>query len=111
VRIKKEDKDGREAIAQYIMRNVFKNVPSLTWRECIKKIWKDDPLICPECSSVMKIISFIEKPQIIKKILKYLNLWEEESARDPPVQSETPVEIVYVPIDDGWEQQNAGFAG
>ncbi len=88
-----------------------KNVPSLTWRECIKKIWKDDPLICPECSSVMKIISFIEKPQIIKKILKYLNLWEEESARDPPVQSETPVEIVYVPIDDGWEQQNAGFAG
>jgi len=25
-----------------------KNVPSLTWRECIRKIWKDDPLICPE---------------------------------------------------------------
>ena len=24
-----------------------KRVPSLTWRECIKKIWKDDPLICP----------------------------------------------------------------
>ena len=24
-----------------------KNVPSLTWRERIKKIWKDDPLICP----------------------------------------------------------------
>ncbi len=26
-----------------------KKVPSLTWRECIKKIWKQDPLICPEC--------------------------------------------------------------
>jgi len=24
-----------------------KNVPSLTWCECIKKIWRDDPLICP----------------------------------------------------------------
>ncbi len=45
-----------------------KNVPSLTWRECIKKIWKDDPLICPECQSEMKIISFIENPKIIKKI-------------------------------------------
>ena len=27
-----------------------KNVPSLTWRECIKKIWKSDPLICPSVS-------------------------------------------------------------
>ncbi len=25
-----------------------KNVPSLTWRECIKKIWKDDPLRMPK---------------------------------------------------------------
>ena len=25
-----------------------KNVPSLTWCECIKKIWKQDPLICPK---------------------------------------------------------------
>ncbi len=28
-----------------------KNVPSLTWRECIIKIWKNDPLIC-----VLKIL-------------------------------------------------------
>ena len=87
-----------------------KKVPSLTWRECIKKIWKDDPLICPECQSEMRIISFIENPRIIKKILKYLDLWEEESSRDPPVQPETPEEIVYVPIDDGWGQyETPGF--
>ena len=77
-----------------------KNVPSLTWRECIKKIWKDDPLICPECSHEMAIISFIVEPKIIKKILKYLELWEEKSSRDPPVQTEIPDEIVYVPIED-----------
>jgi len=89
------------------------NVPSLTWRECIKKIWKDDPLICPECRSEMKIISFIDNPKIIKKILKYLNLWEEESARDPPRPPEIPDEIVYVPIEDtAWDQrENPGFAG
>jgi len=88
-----------------------KNVPSLTWRECIKKIWKDDPLICPECQSEMKIISFIENQKIIKKVLKYLNLWEEESARDPPRPPEIPDEIVYVPIEDtAWDQHNPGFA-
>lgn len=34
-----------------------------------------DPVSGPG-RSVMKIISFIEKPQIIKKILKYLDLWD-----------------------------------
>jgi|GEM_PF-7108993 len=61
----------------------------------------------------MKIISFIEKSQIIKKILKYLKLWEEESSRDSPVASDIPEEIVYVPIDDiSWGQyENSSFAG
>ena len=87
-----------------------KNVPSLTWRECIKKIWKNDPLICSECLSEMRIISFINNPAVIKKILKYLNLWKDESARDPP-QARIPEEIVYVPVDDaGWEQyENPGL--
>lgn len=78
-----------------------------------KKIWKDDPLICPECQSEMKIISFIENPKNIKKMLKYLNLWEEESARDPPRPPEIPDEIVYVPIEGTvWDQyENPGFAG
>lgn len=90
-----------------------KKVPSLTWRECIKKIWKDDPLICPECQSEMRIISFIVSPVIIKKILKYLDLWEEETARDPPVQTEIPDEIEYVPIEDvGWGQNvDPAFVG
>ena len=38
---------------------IFK-VPSLTGCDCIKKIWKDDPFICPECMGLMKIISFIQ---------------------------------------------------
>ena len=89
-----------------------KNVPSLTWRECIKKIWKDDPLICPECQSEMKIISFIVSSATIKKILKYLDLWEEEQARDPP-QAGIPEEIVYVPVEDaGWlNHENPGLTG
>ena len=54
---------------------------------------------------IMKIIAFIDNPTVIKKILKYLNLWKDESARDPPCPSEIPGEIVYVPIEDtAWEQ-------
>jgi hypothetical protein len=42
-----------------------------------------------------------------------LDLWEEESSRDPPVTSDIPEEIVYVPlVDVSWEQyENSGFAG
>jgi hypothetical protein len=89
-----------------------KKVPSLTWRECIKKIWKNDPLICTECLSEMKIISFITETLQIKKILKYLNLWDE-SSRDPPRSSEIPDEIVYVPVEDpAWDgQENPVFVG
>jgi len=88
-------------------------VPSLTWRECIKKIWKQDPLICPECQSEMRILSFIDNPVVIKKILKYLNLWDEKSARDPPRSPENPDEIVYVPIEDpAWDgQESPDFVG
>lgn len=39
-----------------------------------------------------------------KKILKYLELWDEESSRDPPVMPDIPSEIVYVPVDDSWSQ-------
>jgi hypothetical protein len=46
---------------------------------------------------------------IIKKILKYLNLLEEKSSRDPPFMPEIPNEIVYVPVDDGWSQSGSDF--
>jgi len=85
-----------------------KKVPSLSWCDCIKKIWKQDPLICPECAQQMRIISFIVSPTTIRKILKYLDLWDKardsqrrtKQACDPPQSPETPDEIAYVPIED-----------
>lgn len=58
----------------------------------------------------MKIIAFITEASLIKKILKYLDPWEEQ-ARDPPVRPKIPDEIVYVPIGDaGWaHHENPGF--
>jgi len=81
-----------------------KRTPSKTWRECIRKIWEADPLVCPKCGGEMKIISFITEASVIQQILEHLNLWEERLSRDPPewgLVSENS-EVVREPFDDGW---------
>ena len=37
------------------------------WARLIQKIYEVDPLTCPRCSGKMKILSIIERPEIIKK--------------------------------------------
>ena len=49
----------------------------------------------------MRIISFIEKPEIIKKILKHLNLWDTR-INDPPVKK--PEHIPELTYDDSFSQ-------
>jgi len=78
-----------------------KKIPSKTWRECIKKIWEADPLLCPNCGGEMKIISFITDPPVVRHILEYVGLWEQRPSRDPPEKEFLP-DIVYEPFDDGW---------
>ncbi len=58
----------------------------------------------------MRIISFIEQPKIIKKVPKYLNLWETRM-NDPPAKKIGHIpELVYddsfsqIPEVDYWEQ-------
>jgi hypothetical protein len=42
----------------------------------IRKVWAADPLACPKCGGRLRIISFIEDPEIIEKILRHLKLWD-----------------------------------
>ena len=76
-------------------------IPSKTWRECIKKLWEVDPLVCPRCKDSMKVISFITEDFVIKQILKHLGLWQQKPSRSPPSPPKT-VELVYVPCYDDW---------
>jgi len=46
------------------------------WARLIQKIYEIDPLICPRCHGPMRVISFIEDQEVIKKILKHLGLGE-----------------------------------
>jgi len=42
-----------------------------------------DPLVCPRCSGPLKIVSLIDAPAIIEKILRHLALWGHPE-RPPP---------------------------
>jgi hypothetical protein len=101
VRIKKNNAKGREAIAQYIIdvsSHHPRRLPSLTWRNCIMKIYEIDPLECPRCGGEMHIVSFIHQSPVIRKILGHLGLWDEDHSRGPPQNDK----VIYEPIDDGW---------
>jgi len=45
------------------------------WARLIQKVYEVDPLACPECGAPMKVISFINDPVVIRKILEHLGLW------------------------------------
>ena len=57
------------------------------WAALIKQVYEADPLCCPKCGSAMRIIAFIERHQteVIEKILRHCELWEEAPARGPPL--------------------------
>jgi len=62
-------------------------IPSKGWAEMIKKVYEIDPLICPKCGGIMRIVSFIEDHKVIDKIIKHLNL-TFKAVRPPPPQAQ-----------------------
>lgn len=88
-----------------------KKIPRLMWRECIKKIWEVDPLLCPHCGNLMKLISFIYEEKIIRKILDHLGLYEVDNSkrnRGPPFSREV-FERIIESYDDGWPDYDEPF--
>ena len=65
------------------------------WSHFIRKVYEADPLTCPKCQGEMRIISFIDQPDVIKKILQHLGLWEESHA--PPDKNQRKREITFDP--------------
>jgi len=67
-------------------------VPSKGWAEMIRKVYEVDPLCCPACGGQMKIISFIEEPKTIDRIIRHLELTFE--AERPPPQNNVQQEFL-----------------
>ena len=60
------------------------------WARLIQKIYEADPLVCPKCQGRLTIVSFLEDPAVVKRILVHLDLWELPE-RSPPPASPRPV--------------------
>ncbi|MDX9788743.1 MAG: transposase [Desulfobacterales bacterium] len=71
------------------------------WARLIQKVYEVDPLVCPKCQGAIKIISIIDQPEIIQKILLHLNLWDTRNHDPPP---ESPSYIPELTCDDSDSQ-------
>ncbi len=57
------------------------------WSALIQKVYEVNPLCCPKCQSPMKVISFIHRESIIRRILEHLGLWLANARPQPRAHS------------------------
>jgi hypothetical protein len=61
----KRQKEGLDDVIPCIMETQGnKKAFRKNWARLIQKIYEVDPLVCPKCQGAMRIISFIEDPQV-----------------------------------------------
>jgi len=62
----------------------------MRWAQLIRKVWAQDPLLCPDCGAQMRILSFITEPPVVDRILRHVGWRPGQPAPDlirapPPV--------------------------
>jgi hypothetical protein len=70
------------------------------WARLIQKIYEVDPLVCPKCQGVMRIISFIENAAVIRAILEHLGIWLVQNLSRRRPGSRPPPKIHDPPTDE-----------
>jgi hypothetical protein len=106
---KRKKRDSDEFIPSILEPDESSKEYKRNWARLIQKIYEVDPLTCPKCSGKMKVLSFIEDLEVIKKILKHLGLWDQK-ARPPPKANSPPMTPQYhiedtdsqLPVSDKW---------
>ncbi len=73
------------------------------WARLIQKIYEVDPLVCPKCQGQMRIISFIEDPEVIREILEHLEPWlakrrPQPRANGPPIEPQLDYSDCQIPL-------------
>ena len=66
----------------------------IPWADLLKRVFDVDALLCPRCSSRLRIISLIMEPAVVRRILRSLDLPSEPPpvarARAPTLFDEPP---------------------
>jgi hypothetical protein len=65
------------------------------WAQLIRKVWQEDPLLCPRCGGTMRIISFITEQGVIDKILRHIGF---KHADTPPPLYHPPPQLCRSPL-------------
>ncbi len=89
---KRKINDEDELIPSILEPNGSTKEHKRNWARLIQKIYEVDPLCCPACSGKMKIISIIDRVEVIEKILRHLDLWDRK-ARPPPRNIDPKIRI------------------
>ena len=82
--LRKKTAAGDDLVPALIEAEISAEEFRRNWARLIKKVYHADPLVCPKCGGHMRIISFIEDKETIKKILVHLGLWETRNHDPPP---------------------------
>ncbi len=79
----------------------------MNWAGRLKRVFGMDIEVCSECGGKLKVISSIEGPEVIKKILTHLGLEsgipEPCSPRGPPEEMDSLIQKFTFPTKSGLE--------
>jgi len=59
-------------------------MPSKGWAEMIRKVYEVDPMVCPKCGGMMKVISFLTDYAVVDRIINNLKLTFVAERPPPP---------------------------
>jgi len=75
------------ALNQSPLRPELVEVPTIEakreWARVSKQVYEVGPLVCPRCGGGMRILAFIERAEVVGKLLTHLALWPPHSHSPP----------------------------
>jgi hypothetical protein len=54
-------------------QSLFERRASMTWAQCLKRVFNIDIETCNKCGGAVKVIACIEDPVVIRKILSHMD--------------------------------------
>ncbi len=57
------------------------------WAQLIRRVYEVDPLVCPRCQGVMRVVAFITDGRVIRRIFDHLGVSARRAIQDrtPPL--------------------------
>ena len=67
-------KAGISPFALRMAEEEEKRIPSKGWAAMIRKVYEVNPMVCPKCGGLMKVVAFITDYQAVDRISDHLKL-------------------------------------